>query len=93
MGLGMWMLYQIPSGSGRAHFGGSAFLLSKLGLPWNIPIYAGFLAVTVNLIVCVIVTLIARAAKIPEGPDSTMPSDYFADEADQRPVATPPAGH
>jgi SSS family solute:Na+ symporter len=68
-------------------------LLSKLGLPWNIPIYAGFLAVLANLVVCVIVTLIARAAKVPEGTDSTVPSDYFADEGDPRLVATPPAGH
>jgi SSS family solute:Na+ symporter len=86
---GLAMLYSIPNPATKhEHFGGSAFLLSKLGLPWNIPIYAGFLAVSVNLIVCVIVTLIARAAKIPEGADATVPSDYFADEGDPRLVVT-----
>ena len=85
MAAGMVMLYTIPNpATGRMHFGGSAFLLSKLGLPWNVPVYTGFLAITVNLLVVIIVTSIARAAKLPDGKDATVPSDYFADEGDPK---------
>jgi len=86
MGLALWMLWQIPNAAtGRAHFGGSAFPLSKF---WFIDspktIYVGFVAVIVNLLVAIIVTLILRAAKTPDGADGTTPTDYFADEGDPR---------
>ncbi len=85
MTAGIVMLYSIPNpATGRAHFGGSAFALSKLGLPWDVPIYAGFVAVTVNLVVSVVATILARAAKLPDGVDETVRSDYFADEGDPR---------
>jgi SSS family solute:Na+ symporter len=85
MSAGLAMLYTIPNpATNHQHFGGSAFLLSKLGLPWNVPVYAGLLAVIVNLIVVVIGTLIARAARVPEGADVTAPPDYFADEGDPK---------
>jgi SSS family solute:Na+ symporter len=85
MGLGMWMLYQIPNAAtGRAHFGGSAFPLAKLGFDSPRTIYVGFLAVALNLLVAVLVTLVLRAAKSPEGVDGTRPDDYFADEGDPR---------
>ena len=88
MSAGMAMLYTIPNpATHHDHFGGSAFLLSKLGLPWNVPIYAGFLAVAVNLIVSIVGTLIARAAKIQDGADATVASDYFSDEGDPRKLA------
>jgi SSS family solute:Na+ symporter len=44
----------------------------------------GFVAVLVNLLVAVIVTLILRATKTPAGIDGTAPDDYFADEGDPR---------
>jgi SSS family solute:Na+ symporter len=82
---GLAMLYSIPTpATHHAHFGGSAFPLTKLGLPWAVPVYAGFLAVAVNLIVSVAGTLIARAAKVPDGVDATVASDYFADEGDPK---------
>jgi SSS family solute:Na+ symporter len=85
MSAGLAMLYTIPNpATNHQHFGGSAFMLSKLGLPWNVPIYAGLLAVAVNLIVVVIGTLIARAAGVPDGVDATTHSDYFADEGDPK---------
>jgi SSS family solute:Na+ symporter len=82
----MWMLWQIPNAAtGRAHFGGSAFPLGKFWL-LDSPktIYVGFIAVIVNLLVAVIVTLILRAAKTPDGVDGTTRDDYFADEGDPR---------
>jgi SSS family solute:Na+ symporter len=85
MGLGLWMLYQIPNvAQKRAHFGGSAFPLSKFGFDTPKTIYVGFVAVALNLLVAVVVTLILRAMKTNEGVDGTEPDDYFADEGDPR---------
>ncbi|MDW5322868.1 monocarboxylate uptake permease MctP [Plantactinospora sp. KLBMP9567] len=91
MGLGMWMLYQIPNpASKRAHFGGSAFPLEKLGFDGSTKtIYVGLVAVAVNLLVAAIVTLILRAAKVADGVDGTEQDDYFADEGDPRLVPSP----
>jgi SSS family solute:Na+ symporter len=85
MSAGLAMLYTIPNpATHHAHFGGSAFALSTLGLPWNVPIYAGFLAVAVNLLVSIVATVIARAAKLADGVDATVASDYHADEGDPK---------
>ncbi|MDT5027585.1 MAG: solute:Na+ symporter, family [Micromonosporaceae bacterium] len=91
MGLGMWMLYQIPNASGtKTHFGGSAYPLShwidptSLGIDAKTTVYVGFVAVAVNLVVAVLVTLVCRAAKAPDGVDLTSPDDYFADEGEPR---------
>lgn len=85
MALGFWMLWQIPNAAtGRMHFGGSAFPLSEFGFDTPKTIYVGFVAVLVNALVAVIVTLALRAAKTPEGTDGTAPDDYFADEGDPR---------
>jgi SSS family solute:Na+ symporter len=82
---GLAMLYSIPNPlKGRAHFGGVAFPLSDLGLPWRVTIYAGFLAVLVNLIVVIAGTVIARRAGVADGEDATAASDYFSDEGDPR---------
>ncbi|RSM60250.1 sodium:solute symporter [Actinoplanes sp. ATCC 53533] len=85
MGLGLWMLYQIPNAATkRAHFGGSAFPLEKFGFDTPRTIYVGFVAVLLNLLVAVVVTLILRAMRTAEGIDGTEPDDYFADEGDPR---------
>jgi SSS family solute:Na+ symporter len=85
MAFGFWMLWQIPNAAtGRKHFGGSAFPLSEFGLDSTKTIYVGFVAVLVNALVAVIVTLALRAAKTPEGVDGTQADDYFADEGDAR---------
>ncbi|MGX6601812.1 monocarboxylate uptake permease MctP [Micromonosporaceae bacterium Da 78-11] len=85
MGLALWMLWEIPNAATkRAHFGGSAFPLEKFGFDTPRTIYVGFVAVLVNVVVAVVVTLILRATKTPEGVDGTAPDDYFADEGDPR---------
>jgi SSS family solute:Na+ symporter len=85
MSMGLWMLYEIPNAATkRAHFGGSAFPLSKFGFDSPKTIYVGFVAVVLNLLVAVVVTLILRAMKTAEGVDGTEPDDYFADEGDAR---------
>ena len=54
---GFWMLWEIAERrrTKRAHFGGSAFALSHLGLDTKMTVYAGFVAVVVNLLVAVVV--------------------------------------
>jgi solute:Na+ symporter, SSS family len=87
MGLGMWMLYQIPNpnpAAKRLHFGGSAFPLEKFGFDTGKTIYVGIVAVLVNLVVAALLTLVLRAAKVAEGTDGTTTDDYFADEGDPR---------
>ncbi len=85
MGMGMWMLWNIPNAAtGRKHFGGSAFPLSDLGLGSPKTIYVGFVAVALNLLVAALVTLVLRALKTPDGVDGTRTDDYFADEGDPR---------
>jgi SSS family solute:Na+ symporter len=82
---GLAMLYQIPNpNTGRAHFGGSAFKLSELGLDTGITMYVGFLAVLVNLVVAVLLTLALRAGHVRDGADATRRPEYFADEGDPR---------
>ncbi|HEV7823826.1 MAG TPA: sodium:solute symporter, partial [Mycobacteriales bacterium] len=83
---GLWMLYTIPNpNTGRAHFGGSAFKLSELGITDTaVTVYVGFLAVLLNLLVAALLTLALRAGGIPDGEDATRRSDYFADAGDPR---------
>ncbi|NKE55551.1 sodium:solute symporter [Lentzea sp. PSKA42] len=98
MAYGMYLLYLIPSADGsRKHFGSSALSLEKLSLfGWNpfegvkMTIYVGVPALMMNLIVAVVVTLIAKRAKVFNGTDQTDPSDYHVDEDSPRvkPVAT-----
>jgi SSS family solute:Na+ symporter len=90
MGLGLWMLYQIPNAATkRAHFGGSAFALSDFGFDTKKTIYVGFVAVAVNLAVAALLTVILRATSVPDGGDDTTYGDYFADEGDPRVTAAP----
>jgi SSS family solute:Na+ symporter len=93
MGLGMWMLYQIANPlTNHAHFGGSAFPLSKwfdptsIGLDAKTQVYVGFIAVLANAVVAVLVTLFCRLISAPDGVDATSPDDYLADSEG----ATPP---
>jgi SSS family solute:Na+ symporter len=93
MAVGFWTTFQIqqklfnPDGSitiVKAHFGGSAFPLSKLGLDTTWTIYAGFLALVANLVVCVVATWLFRALKVADGVDLTKADEYFADQNDPR---------
>jgi SSS family solute:Na+ symporter len=42
-------------------------------------IYIGLTAVILNLVVAVVLTLVLKAARVPEGPDETLPHHYTAD--------------
>ncbi|MET8870273.1 monocarboxylate uptake permease MctP [Nonomuraea sp. NPDC004580] len=85
LGAGMWMLYLIPNpANGKLHFGSSAFPLANFGFDTKMTIYAGFLALIVNLVVAVLGTVILKAAKVADGGDATKQDDYFADEGDPK---------
>jgi SSS family solute:Na+ symporter len=84
---GVLLLYQIPqlAPNGtvmRAHFGGSAWPLSHLGLHTQQTLYAGLIALAVNLAVTGAGTLLLRGMRAPDGVDMTVPADYLADESD-----------
>ncbi len=82
------LLYQIPKkdpATGeiiKAHFGGSGYPLANLGFDTDMSIWAGILAITANLVVAAVVTVVLRAVKVPEGVDGTEYADYFADADD-----------
>jgi SSS family solute:Na+ symporter len=90
MATGMWTLWTIPqtvvTADGpqviREHFGGSAFRLSELGFDTTTTVYAGFVAVLVNLVVAALVTIALRALGTPDGADSTGAGDYVADRGE-----------
>jgi SSS family solute:Na+ symporter len=83
MGTGVAMLYVTPNAAaGQAHWGGSAFALSHLGIHTDLSLYTGFIAVVINLLVAAVVTVAAKALRVPDGVDETAAADYFTDEAD-----------
>src|SRR5215212_4298712 len=60
MATGLVLVYNIPKLNpdktvARAHFGGSSFALSKFGFDTKLTVYAGLLALLVNLVVAVVV--------------------------------------
>jgi SSS family solute:Na+ symporter len=68
------------SSAATKHFGGSTSMIFGHGNK----VYIGITALVLNLVVAVVLTLIFRAAKLPEGVDATNPDDYYADEGDPR---------
>jgi SSS family solute:Na+ symporter len=87
MAAGMWMLYRIPNpATKKVHFGGSAYPLSDIGLDTKMTVYVGVIALAVNVIVAVVVTVVLKAAKTADGVDGTRTEDYVADEGDPKVV-------
>jgi SSS family solute:Na+ symporter len=78
---GLWMVYDTPNpNTGKTHFGGAQYALSKLGLgDTKSTIYTGIVALLANLVVVVVGTLVLRALRAPDGEDVTVPSDYEVD--------------
>ncbi|MFH8610558.1 monocarboxylate uptake permease MctP [Streptomyces sp. NPDC018029] len=75
--------YQVASPT-QAHFGGSAKQIPGIGEIG----YIGLTAFVLNAVVTVVLTLVLKAMKAPEGTDETAPGDYTADAGD-RDVAVP----
>ena len=51
-------------------------------------IYIGITAIIINVVIAVILTLVFRAARVPEGTDETLPHQYTADP-EQAPAPVP----
>jgi SSS family solute:Na+ symporter len=76
--------YRTP-GNGQLHFGAStAPILGQV-------IYIAIAAFVLNLAITIVLTLIFRALKLPEGVDETQPAQYSADPeaGPAAPVPTP----
>ncbi|MDX6552396.1 MAG: solute:Na+ symporter, family [Gaiellales bacterium] len=85
---GALMLYDTPNPvTGKAHFGGAQYALSNFGLDTKVTIYTGITALTVNLVVATVASLVLRAAGADAGTDATHPADYRAGAGD--PGVTP----
>ncbi|MEV8375791.1 monocarboxylate uptake permease MctP [Kribbella sp. NPDC056861] len=70
--------YNVVNPATKKHFGGSLA---------NIPFtqtqaYIGLTAIAINLVITVALTLLFRALKVPDGVDTTHPTDYLADAGD-----------
>jgi solute:Na+ symporter, SSS family len=86
LGTGLYMLYDTPNPTtGKEHFGGSQFALSKLGFDSDSTIYTGILAVAINIVVAVVVTVVLRALRRhDDGRDATEPADYHLEAGDRQ---------
>ncbi|MFF8941335.1 monocarboxylate uptake permease MctP [Streptomyces sp. NPDC014864] len=78
----------------QKHFGGSAAEIPGIGDMG----YIGLTAFVLNVVVTVVLTLVLKAVKAPEGVDETRPEDYTADAGDpgvevELPPATAGASH
>jgi SSS family solute:Na+ symporter len=86
---GLWMLYDIANPlTGKAHFAGSQWALSRWGLDTTKTMYVGILAVAINILVAAVLTVVFRAAKAPAGEDATADTDYHVEAGDPGVSAT-----
>ena len=74
--------YSVINPVTRAHFGGSLAPIPGTGFT----VYIAVSAFVLNLVVAVVLTLVLRALKVPQGEDKTRRSDYGADETDPKVV-------
>lgn len=72
--------YNVVNPSTGAHFGGSVAAIPGT----SFSVYIAVSAFSLNLIVAVLLTLVFRAFKVPQGVDATRSSDYGADETDPK---------
>jgi solute:Na+ symporter, SSS family len=83
MAAGMWMLYDTPNpNTGKEHFGGAQYALSKFGIDTDVTLYTGLIAIALNLIVAFAVTAVLRVTGAPELEDRTRPDDYEVEAGD-----------
>ncbi|ROR42192.1 SSS family solute:Na+ symporter [Kitasatospora cineracea] len=75
---GTWMAWGVSSAATK-HFGGSNAKIPVIGETG----YIGLTAFVLNLAVAVVLTLVLRALKAPEGADETSKADYSAEAGDE----------
>ena len=74
--------YNVINPVTHAHFGGSIAPIPGT----DFTVYIAVSAFVLNLVVAVVLTLVLRALKVPQGQDRTRRSDYGADETDPKVV-------
>ncbi len=80
MAYGTWVAYSNPKvGDPGSHFGSP---LNEFPFT-DKPVYIGFTALLINLIIVVLGTALLRALNVPGGVDQTSPADYHADLGDE----------
>jgi SSS family solute:Na+ symporter len=80
---GLYMVYDTANpATGKTHFGGSSYLMSHFGFDTKVAVYTGILALLANLIVVIVGTLLLRAFRAPERPDTTASQDYEVEAGD-----------
>ncbi|MFD9125821.1 monocarboxylate uptake permease MctP [Kitasatospora sp. NPDC059571] len=84
MAYGTWKAYGVASPATK-HFGGSSAEIPVIGQIG----YIGLTAFVLNLAVAVVLTLVLKAAKAPEGADETARTDYTADAGDPAVTGAP----
>ncbi|TDF97937.1 sodium:solute symporter [Arthrobacter terricola] len=72
--------YNVVNPVTKANFGGSIAAIPGT----NVQVYIAVAAFALNLIVAVVLSLVFRAMKLPDGKDITRESDYGADENDPK---------
>jgi len=84
MAAGLYMLYDTPNAvTGKAHFGGPQYLLSKLHIgDGKTTLYTGILALALNLIVAIVVSLALRGRRQRGFEDRTAADDYEVEAGD-----------
>ncbi len=87
---GVVMLYDTANPvTGKAHFGGAQYALSKLGFDTTVTVYTGILALLLNLVVVGLVTLVLRLTGVAAPADATQESDYTVEVGDTGVQALP----
>jgi solute:Na+ symporter, SSS family len=81
---GLYMLYNTPNPvTGKTHFGGAQYALSKLGFgDTKVTIYTGILALALNLIVAILVSVALGGGRGPVLEDRTAADDYEVEAGD-----------
>jgi solute:Na+ symporter, SSS family len=84
MAAGLYMLYDTPNAvTGKAHFGGPQYALSKLHLTdGKTTLYTGILALALNIIVAIVVSALLRGRRQRGFEDQTTPDDYEVEAGD-----------
>jgi len=77
---GTIVAYQQVNPATKQHFGASVAAMPLLGQKG----YIALTAFVLNLVIAVVLTVILRALRAPEGRDRTTPEDYLADEGDPK---------
>jgi SSS family solute:Na+ symporter len=80
MAYGTITAYNVISPLTGKHLGGSVSPIQIIGK-------SGYIALTafaINMVIAAVLTVVLRAAKVPDGEDQTSPADYRADAGDPR---------